>query len=446
MGHPPPSGAARRRRIHYVILGFSALLGIIALFNPTEDAVATRHPTVAVDVSLQEASAAPTTDLDTAPPALAAVDSTATLQWQDVKVRQGDTLAAIFDRQGLSASELYALMESDRNKTATLKQLLPGQTLRFRIDGEGQLAALEYHPDVLNTLEAVRRREGYEVQNFTKPVEKRLAYTSTTIDSSLFNAGQSAGLSDTVIMELAGIFGWDVDFALDIRNGDSFTVVYEQEFVDGNKLGDGDILAAEFVNQGHAFRAIRFTDPEGNTGYYTPEGLSMRKAFLRTPVDFRRISSRFTHERCHPILGVCRPHKGVDYAAPTGTPIKAAGDGKIVYRGWKGGYGNVIIIQHGGRYSTLYGHMSKFRGGLAVGSRVRQGQVIGYVGMTGLATGPHLHYEFRIDGVHRNPLTVTLPSAEPVPPQYRASFDQQAKLRLAQLDTVKRTTLALNTR
>jgi murein DD-endopeptidase MepM/ murein hydrolase activator NlpD len=240
-----------------------------------------------------------------------------------------------------------------------------------------------------------------------------------------------------MIMQLAHIFGWDIDFALNIRNGDSFSVIYQEDYLNGKKLNDGPILAAEFINQGHVYRAIRYTDPTGNSDYYDPSGKSMRKAFLRTPVEFTRISSGFTMGRFHPILNKIRAHKGVDYAAPTGTPIKATGDGKITFRGRKGGYGNVVILQHGARYSTLYGHMSKFRGGLAVGSRVRQGQVIGYVGMTGLATGPHLHYEFRIDGVHRDPLRVKLPGAEPLGNKYRDDFNSKAKALIAKLDLIR---------
>ena len=435
------------------MFGVSALFGLIALIGPSDEASATRHaatvPAAPVDTAaLQPVSMAlplPPGSSSAAPaPQSTPVEPKAELQWHEVTVRSGDTLAAIFDRLHIGPAELYAVMESDRNKTATLKQILPGQTLRFGTNTEGDFEALQYKIDRLTTLDVERNGDNFTASYTTRPVETRLAYTSATIDSSLFAAGQRTGLSDTVIMELAAIFGWDVDFALDIRSGDSFTVVYEQKYLDGEKLSDGDILAAEFVNQGQVFRAIRFTDPDGNSNYYTPEGLSMRKAFLRTPVDFRRISSRFSRDRCHPILGVCRPHKGVDYAAPIGTPIKSAGDGKIIFRGRKGGYGNVIIIQHGGAYSTLYGHMSKFRGGLHVGSRVRQGQVIGYVGQSGLATGPHLHYEFRVNGVHRNPLTVKLPNAAPIPAEYREAFEQQARMRLTQLDTVRRTTVALN--
>ncbi len=244
-------------------------------------------------------------------------------------------------------------------------------------------------------------------------------------------------------MELAAIFGWDVDFALDIRAGDSFTVVYEELYLNGEKLRDGDILAAEFNNRGKRYRAIRYQDPRGRTEYYSPDGKNMRKAFLRTPVAFTRISSRFSLGRKHPILHHIRAHKGVDYAAPRGTPIKATGDGKIVFRGRKGGYGNTIIIQHGGRYSTLYAHMSRFARSLRTGRRVRQGQVIGYVGSTGLATGPHLHYEFRINGAHHNPLTVRLPDASPLPRKYRRNFKASTAPYLAQLDLLKRNMLAM---
>ena len=214
-------------------------------------------------------------------------------------------------------------------------------------------------------------------------------------------------------MELANIFGWDIDFALDIRAGDHFTVIYEERFLNGEKIGNGPILAAEFVNQGRSYKAIRYSDAGNRSDYYSPTGLSMRKAFLRTPVDFRRISSRFG-KRKHPILNRMRMHTGVDYAASRGTPIRAAGDGKVIHKGRKGGYGRTVIIQHGGRYSTLYAHMNSYRRGVYTGKRVKQGQIIGYVGSSGRATGPHLHYEFRVNGVHRNPLTVKLPSAKPI--------------------------------
>ena len=250
-------------------------------------------------------------------------------------------------------------------------------------------------------------------------------------------------MSDTLIMELAGIFGWDVDFALDIRSGDHFTLVYEELYLDGKKQRDGNILAAEFVNRGKSYRALRYVDNAGRADYYSPDGHSMRKAFLRTPVDFTRISSRFG-ERFHPMLKKKKNHHGVDYAAPRGTPIKAAGDGKLLFVGRKGGYGKTVIIQHGGKYSTLYAHMSRIKPGSRRGDHVRQGQVIGYVGSTGRSTGPHLHYEFRINGVHRNPLTVRLPDAAPITAKYKSDFLNKSRGLVALLDMLQRTTVALN--
>ncbi|MDX1654764.1 MAG: peptidoglycan DD-metalloendopeptidase family protein, partial [Candidatus Competibacteraceae bacterium] len=268
--------------------------------------------------------------------------------------------------------------------------------------------------------------------------ETRTALSSGIIRGSLYQTAIRAGLSDKLIMELAEIFGWDIDFALDIRPGDRFAIVYEEQYLDGDKVGDGHILAAEFTNRGKNYRAVRYTTPSGKVHYYTPEGKTMRQAFLRTPVDFRRISSHFQPKRWHPVLGVKRPHMGTDYAAPTGTPIKAAGDGVVAFIGRKGGYGNAIILQHGKRYSTLYGHMSGFAESLKRGSKVEQGQVIGYVGMTGLATGPHLHYEFRIDGRHVNPVTVELPGQMPMPEEYRADFRRQTAGAVNQLDNYVR--------
>jgi murein DD-endopeptidase MepM/ murein hydrolase activator NlpD len=220
---------------------------------------------------------------------------------------------------------------------------------------------------------------------------------------------------------------------LDIREGDQFTLIYEELWQGGEKLPDGNILAAEFVNQGESFRAVRFEDSSGRVDYFFPDGKSVRKAFVRAPLSFSRVSSNFNPKRRHPKLNTIRAHRGVDYAAPSGTPIKAAGDGKIIHRGRKGGYGNVVILQHGGNITTLYAHMSRFSKA-RMGSRVRQGDIIGYVGATGLATGPHLHYEYRRNGVHLNPRTVKLPDAKPIDPAYLADFEKVAGPLLHQLD------------
>jgi murein DD-endopeptidase MepM/ murein hydrolase activator NlpD len=366
----------------------------------------------------------------------AATDSTQAEDWQEVSVKSGDSIAGIFSRLGISAQELHALLEQG-GATHNLKKIYPGQTLRVVAGEDSKLVKLSYPIDQLSTLEVTRTEAGFDVSTLTRTPDFQTRNASGVIDSSLFLAGNKAGLSDSLTMELAGIFAWDIDFVLDIRKGDRFTVLYEQMSLDGETIGNGTILAAEFNNRGKRYQAIRYTDAGGKTDYYSLDGKSMRKAFLRTPVEFSRISSGFSLGRKHPILNKIRAHKGVDYAASRGTPVKATGDGKIVLRGKKGGYGNTVILQHGSKYSTLYAHLSKYKGGLKNGSRVRQGDVIGYVGSSGLATGPHLHYEFRVNGVHRDPLRVKLPGADPLNKKYRDDFHTKAEALLAQLDLVR---------
>ena len=384
---------------------------------------------------------------DTVPESISSAEPDVDLQaakLHQVAVRRGDSLSTTFDRIGLPPSQIQAVMDLGKD-SKILTRLHPGDQLKiFTSQDNKRLRGLIYQIDENHRLDIAMGSDGLNSQVIESPIETRISHATGTIDSSLFLAAQQAGLSDNLTMELANLFGWDIDFALDIRTGDQFSLVYEEQYLHGKKLHDGNILAAEFINQDHSYRAVRFTDDTGHSGYYTPDGKSVRKAFLRTPVDFKRISSGFSLHRKHPKLNTIRAHKGVDYAASTGTPIRATGDGKVIFRGIKGGYGNVVILQHGSKYSTLYGHMSRFARGIYGGRQVHQGQVIGYVGMTGLATGPHLHYEFRVNGVHRNPLTVHLPDAAPLPKQYRDTFDMTSRPLLAQLDTLKRTMLALN--
>jgi murein DD-endopeptidase MepM/ murein hydrolase activator NlpD len=450
------------------LIASMAILGSI-FFLGTDNAKATRNEALALETNPPEARPLiPTsneiiTSITTNPAArinlpLAIPGNTATSSsplvdlsnddtesrdnWSHATVKSGDSLALIFARQGLSPQQLDRMMRADKS-TAAFKRLMPGQQLKFQIDN-GELQQLVYKIDTLNTLSIRRDHQGeFTVATDTREMETRVTNTSGTIDSSLFLAGQAAGMSDNLIMELAGIFGWDVDFALDIRSGDHFTLVYEELYLDGRKQRDGNILAAEFVNRGKSYRALRYVDASGRADYYSPDGRSMRKAFLRTPVDFTRISSRFG-KRYHPTLKKRKNHHGVDYAAPRGTPIKAAGDGKLIYVGRKGGYGKTVIIQHGGKYSTLYAHMSRIKPGSRRGKRVRQGQIIGYVGSTGRSTGPHLHYEFRVNGVHRNPLTVRLPDAAPITAKYKSDFLNKSRGLVALLDVLQRTTVALN--
>ena len=424
----------------------SAVVGIIALLNPSQKAEANRHQdsvttsTSSLGLPLS-APADSSTNNGNAMPANTQATAARISDWQEVRVADGDTLSQIFTQLNLDSQQMYAVLETDKQTKQALSHLLPGESLQFNIQG-GQLNKLQYHLSPTQILHVEKVATGYQSTVEELPVETRISNATGKIDSSLFAAGQQAGLNDNLLMQMVGIFGWDIDFALDIRSGDSFSVVYEEQYANGKKLGDGELLAAEFTNQGRSYRAVRFKDPDGTTHYYTPEGESMRKAFLRTPVAFSRISSGFGN-RFHPILQRFRMHEGVDYAAPVGTPVKATGDGKIAFRGVKGGYGNVIILQHGGKYSTLYGHLSRFKAGLSVGSRIRQGEVIAYVGKSGLATGPHLHYEFRVNGVHTNPLTVKLPNAGPISAKLKTQFIQQTAPLLAQLDALKRTQVAM---
>jgi murein DD-endopeptidase MepM/ murein hydrolase activator NlpD len=337
----------------------------------------------------------------------------------DLVVKQGDSLDRLFRRNHLSLSDLAAMIRL-KDVAEYLKMLKPGDAIRIAHDGE-RVLGLTRELDEVKLLSIVLDDDGYKATEINRPIDVRRTSGRGVIQTSLFDAASAAGISDAVTMNMAGIFQWDIDFIQDVREGDSFTVIYEERWRDGVKLGNGPILAAEFVNQGQTYRAALYTDVSGHSDYYTPDGRSLRKAFIRAPVDFTRISSNFDLHRRHPILNTIRAHRGVDYAAPIGTPVHASGDGKVIFRGVQGGYGNVVILQHGGNITTLYGHLSRF-GKYKVGSRVRQGDVIAYVGKSGLATGPHLHYEYRIAGVHRNPRTVTLPPADPVPAQYRDDF------------------------
>jgi murein DD-endopeptidase MepM/ murein hydrolase activator NlpD len=358
------------------------------------------------------------------------------------KITKGDTLSKIFKGLGLSANLLHKIVHSSKSAKA-LTKIKPGEIIHVELNEQKDLVNLTLqHSKIKSLFIEATDNGGFNASNRTKDVELRTAHVQATIENSLYVSAKKAGLPDAEIMELANIFGWDIDFALEIRTGDRFTVIFQEEYLQGEKLRNGPILAAEFINQGRTYRAVRYEDATGSADYFTPEGRSMRKAFLRAPVDFRRISSRFTKERWHPVLGKKRPHRGVDYAAKTGTPIRAAGDGKIVHRGKKGGYGRTVIIQHGQRYTTLYGHLSRYNKKAKQGSKVKQGQTIGYVGQSGLATGPHLHYEFRVNGTHRNPLTVKLPAAEPIAKKYRADFILKTSTLTAQLDTLNRIVVA----
>ena len=350
----------------------------------------------------------------------------------DVIVTRNDTLDHIFRRLKLNLADLASL-RSLPGLRARLDSLRPGEALHFT-HRDGELFGLERRLNESQTLKVSREPTGLKADVLQNPLETRSRTARGVIDRSLFEAVEAAGANDQTAVALADIFGWDIDFVLDVRPGDAFVVTYDQIWRDGAYVKDGPIQAAAFVNHGREFRAVRYTDPAGGSHYYTPDGRSLHRAFLRAPVDFTRVSSRFNSARLHPILNRIRAHQGVDYAAPMGTPVRAASDGRVRFAGRKGGYGNLVEIEHSASVVTIYGHLSRFAKETRVGAHVTQGTVIAYVGMTGLATGPHLHYEYRVNGVFRNPQTVALPAAEPIDPSWRADFIQRSAPLLASLD------------
>jgi murein DD-endopeptidase MepM/ murein hydrolase activator NlpD len=364
---------------------------------------------------------------------------------REVVVSKGDTLSTLFEKVGLTPAAVHEVIASDK-QAKQFSQLKNGQILQFELSPEGKLKQLHSKLNDLESISLSKTDKGY---SFTRDVSKpnvRTAYVHGVISNSLSQSAQRAGLSHSMTMDMANIFGYDVDFAQDIRKGDEFDVIYEQKVANGKTVGTGNILSARFTNRGKTYTAVRYTNKQGNTNYYTADGNSMRKAFIRTPVEYARISSLFSMGRKHPILNKIRAHKGIDYAAPRGTPIKATGDGKVILAGRRGGYGNTVIIQHGETYRTLYGHMQGFAKGIQDGSSVKQGQVIGYIGTTGLSTGPHVHYEFQVNGVHVDPLGQKLPMADPIAKSEKQRFMQESQPLMARMDQEKATMLASSKR
>jgi murein DD-endopeptidase MepM/ murein hydrolase activator NlpD len=355
----------------------------------------------------------------------------------EVTVQRNDTLDRIFRAASIDLGTLAELRRRPEVRKA-LDVLRPGESIMLTHQ-HGALQSLNRQISDTLTLSIAREGTGYAVHYLENPLEIETLGRRARIETSLFEAGQLAGISAPVIMTLANdIFGWDIDFALDIRTGDEFSVLYEQRFQDGTYVGDGKVLAAEFVNNGKTHRAVWFESADGKVfGYFTPDGNGMRKAFLRSPLDFTRITSHFNPRRRHPISGRIRAHTGIDYGAPTGTPIKASGNGRVQFAGRKGGYGNAVVVDHGNGITTLYGHMSRFSKNARAGHRVAQGDVIGYVGATGAATGPHLHYEYRVRGVYKNPAKVVMPRME-LPPAYLAEFRAEADTLMAQMNLIAR--------
>lgn len=402
-------------------------------FAETSAAAAPKAKGVELELGKRYTLAMP--DISSADPGLPLAQE---VKWQSLPIRRGDNLAKLFDRQGLTPQEVYRVSKAGKSAKKLLK-LRPGDDLAIHTDADGALMAVRYQLSPTDTLFVEKQtndRFGSRIE--TREVYSQLNFAGGEITSNFWNAGVKAGMTDNQIMSLAGIFGWDIDFALEIRKGDNFSVIFEENYIDGEFVGFGDIVAAEFQNQGEKYTAIRYTD--GN--YYTPEGRSMRKSFLRAPVNFKYISSSFKKRRFHPVQKRWKAHNGIDYAADPGTPVIAAGNGRVIKSAYNRFNGHYVFIQHGEKYVTKYLHFRKRA--VKTGSYVKQGQVIGYVGSTGLASGPHLHYEFLVNGVHRNPRTVKLPKADPIAKKERSNFQQIAQVYLGHLENNKRIMLAQN--
>lgn len=378
--------------------------------------------------------ALPSQEVSLAEPAIPAKPAKPQLEWQTFDIKSGDTLSSLFKKAGFNDGTMLSVIHGD-GEAKKLEKLYAGETIRFATTEDGALAGVELQRNRLETLKISKAGDSYTGDTEVRKPEARPAFASGTIDGSLYVAAREAGLNDQLTMELAGIFGWEIDFVYDVRKGDQFEVVYEELYLDGEKFGTGRILSARFVNRGEENIALLYTDSNGDSDYYTPDGKSMRKAFLRTPIN-ARVSSPFNLQRRHPVLDVVRPHEGTDYGAPPGTPIKAAGAGRVIFAGWKGGYGRTVVLKHGDNITTLYAHMSRIGKGIKNGTRVKQSETIGYVGSSGMVTGPHLHYEFRLNGAPRNSRTVKLPDAKPVPSSEMARFKQVTEQRIAQFDVL----------
>ncbi len=412
----------------------SLVLTVTMVFAPDESAHGARigaTPTLPFPPNLSDNSAKALAEAENMLPVLVIPNnepSQHNSEWTDLEVQPGDNLSAIFTKVGLSAQEMYKVLNSTED-AKVLNRLYPGYQLSFHIPEAGKLAQLKVLKSPLEGYLFTLNDSGYQVEPILRTAEVRPVFKEGVINDSLFMAAKRADIPAVSIMEMADIFGGVIDFILDPRDGDDFSLFYEQKFLDGQFIGNGDIIAAQFTNQGKQYIAVRYINEDGEVGYYSPEGESMRKAFLRTPLDVFRISSNFSLSRKHPILNTIRAHKGTDYAAPKGTPVRATSDGVVTWAARNGSFGKLVVLQHRGQFETKYAHLNDYASGIKKGSRVRQGDIIGYVGQTGGATGPHLHYEFLIGGVHKDPRTIVgqLPQAISLEPEEIPRFKAQTQ-------------------
>lgn len=450
---------------HQILLSIFSVITMLTMLLPSEDAQASRQ-TTAIDEQVQintrynvplafrspqrpesmgevsdnaPANAVALVSSEALDLGKGSTESLESAHHRDVEhfnVKNGDTLAAVFDRAGLASIDVYEITQLPLAKQNLLK-IMPGEEIVISKDAKGDLTEVRYRINAISTLIITKNQEQYFEKISEKDVEIRNHFTSANIKSNFWNAAVDAGMTANQIMQLSTVFGWDIDFALDLREGDSFAIIYEQEYAEGEFLRNGNILAAEFINQDERYTAIRYSD--GN--YYSENGTSMRKAFLRSPVDFKYVSSNFNPKRLHPVTGQVKAHRGVDYVAAIGTPIKAAGSGRVSEAGYNQFNGNYVFIKHNDTYTTKYLHLTKRN--VSKGASVKQGQIIGTLGQTGRVTGAHLHYEFIVNGVHRNPRTVTLPKAESIARNEKKPFDALSKQLMATISQNKQMQLAM---
>jgi murein DD-endopeptidase MepM/ murein hydrolase activator NlpD len=413
-----------------VLLSLATLpfLGVVAAFGVAPDTPVDLPPQTTV-VETVEA------------PNGQALDSGSFDFWREERIVRGDTLPSLLARLGVGEEDTRQFLQNAQGSKAFGK-LIPGRSVLGRVTSSGRLLLFRYLMSDQTLMTATRTGEVFQISEQAVALESHPVLRSGEIVSSLFGATDAADVPDRIASEMAEVFSGDIDFHRDLRKGDHFSLVYETFYYQGQMVKTGRLLAAEFTNQGKQYQAVYFQDPQGREGYFTPGGQNLKRAFLKSPMPFNRISSGFTTARFHPVLNRWRAHKGVDYAAPTGAPIRAVSDAVVSFSGRQGGYGNLIVLQHKSPYSTAYGHLSRFAKGIKRGSKVSQGQVIGYVGSTGLATGPHLHYEFRVNNVQKNPLAMKLPSSYPLDSRYRAQFAASAKPLADQLNLLRHTNLA----
>ncbi|MEW5904013.1 MAG: M23 family metallopeptidase [Pseudomonadota bacterium] len=412
----------------FVVLSTLPLLGVVTAFGimPQDDTLnAAAHPVIE-DIAL---------------PLQAAASAAPSIFWRTERVQQGDTVSELLHRMNVQddkADEFLRRAAASR----TFRQLRPGTTVQAETDEAHHLLALRYTDNQGNLVVVSAEDDGFKTEFQSAVTERRMFVQTGEISTSLYGATDEAGLPDAIANQMVEIFGGDIDFHRDLRRGDRFSVIYEAPYVNGEPVHGSRILAAEFINHGRTFRAFYFQNSSFGGDYFSPDGKSMHKAFLRSPIEFSRVSSGFSRARYHPVLNEWRAHKGVDYAAPIGTKVRTTADGVVTFVGRKGGYGNVIMVNHQGHYQTVYGHLSRFAANLHRGQHVSQGETIGYVGKTGLATGPHLHYEFKIDGVQRDPLKVALPDGKPISEAQRTAFLETTGELDARLSLLRNTRIA----